>query len=277
MEGAEKKVEGGGGGSSAMKITRIKKTKDKAIFLVEGASAAYLNTLRRIMQYEVPVMAIETVTITKNTSVLYDEIIAHRLGLIPLTTDPASYRMLKEGEEPGSKATTATLTLNVSEVPEPTMVYARDLKSSDSKIKPAFPDIPIVKLAKGQSIILEAKAILGVGKEHAKWNTGLVFYRHIPTLTIKKEDDRFKERFPTKLYEKKGKTLHLKDLSKAVTQPGLIDIEDDYIEPSPSGNYLFVVESWGQLSPDDIIHQGITRLNEELKAFDDAVKGGLKA
>ncbi|NJL44412.1 MAG: DNA-directed RNA polymerase subunit D, partial [Nitrosarchaeum sp.] len=167
-----------------MKLTKIKKEAHRSIFLIEDVKASYLNALRRILQYEVPIMAIESVEIRKNSSVLYDEMLAHRLGLLPLTTDSASYRLLQAGEAPDSPATTVTFTLQAEAKDEIITVMAKDLKGSDPKIGPVHPDTPIVKLHPGQSIELQAKAIMGIGKEHAKWNTGLVFYREIPNLTL---------------------------------------------------------------------------------------------
>ena len=78
------------------KITPIKNTENNLIFEMDGVDASIANAFRRIMISEVPTMAIETVYITSNTSVIPDEILAHRLGLIPLLIDPSKFKF-KEG------------------------------------------------------------------------------------------------------------------------------------------------------------------------------------
>ena len=70
-----------------VRLLESKKDEDKVSFMIKDANASYANALRRIIMEDVPTMAIEDVEIRSNSSILYDEMIAHRLGLIPLTTD----------------------------------------------------------------------------------------------------------------------------------------------------------------------------------------------
>src|SRR3989344_9129139 len=88
--------EASGEGVSKMEIRLLNKEKKtgRVSFLMKGSNAAFVNALRRCIINEVPTMAIEYVEIRKNNSILYDEIIAHRLGLIPLKTDLKSYTMI---------------------------------------------------------------------------------------------------------------------------------------------------------------------------------------
>jgi DNA-directed RNA polymerase subunit D len=130
----------------------------------------YLNTLRRLAMTEVPVMAIELVEFSKNDSILYDEIIAHRLGLVPLTTDAQSYTRVTS-EEIGAKEYLAQSSCKLTlKAKGPGVVYAKDLVSKDPKIKPVYPDMPIAKLLEGQELELVATAVLGIGKDHTKWS-----------------------------------------------------------------------------------------------------------
>ena len=86
-----------------MEVSVLDKSKDGLTLklLIKGTTPAFMNTLRRTMIEEVPTMAIEDVEFRKNNGILYDEMIAHRLGLIPLKTDLKGYRMLEVGQEPG--------------------------------------------------------------------------------------------------------------------------------------------------------------------------------
>ena len=83
---------------SSLNLNVIEQNDHRIAFIVEGLSIEMVNALRRILLTEIPVMAIDEVIILKNDSPLYDEIIAHRLGLIPLTTDLETYNLPEECE-----------------------------------------------------------------------------------------------------------------------------------------------------------------------------------
>ena len=181
----------------------VSKDENKMTFLVKNSSPAYSNALRRIMLTEVPVMAIEELEIKKNNSALYDEVLAHRLGLIPLTTDLKSYELPESEKDIEEMKAKCTLLLTLKEK-GPKTVYASDLKSKDPKVKPVFPKIPIVKLLKDQQIELSAVAILGRGKDHAKFSACHVWYNYNPKITINKKADlsNFKDLYPADIFNK---------------------------------------------------------------------------
>jgi len=168
-----------------------KEGEDKLSFVVRGISPQFANSIRRAMIAEVPVMAIDDVYIIENTSVMYDEVLAHRLGLIPLKTDLDSYVLPEECEcksETGCSRCSAILVLDVEGTGEGvTTVYSGDLKPHESNpdVKPVSDKIPIVKLAPGQRIRLEAYARLGTGKKHAKWSpVTRCVYKYYPVVEV---------------------------------------------------------------------------------------------
>jgi DNA-directed RNA polymerase subunit D len=117
-------------------------------------------------------MAIDDVVILENSSVLYDEILSHRLGMVPLKTDLERYVLPEKcdcGNPLGCQKCRVLLVLDATAHDKPRTVYSGDLVSEDREIAPISASIPIVKLAQGQSVKLEAYARLGRGKEHAKW------------------------------------------------------------------------------------------------------------
>ncbi|MEM2131290.1 MAG: DNA-directed RNA polymerase subunit D [Candidatus Woesearchaeota archaeon] len=249
-----------------MKLEILKEDKNKLSFLLKDSNAAYANALRRIMLNEVPVMAIEEVEFKKNSSALYDEIIAHRLGLIPLTTDLESYELPQSEEDIKERKAKSTLTLTLS-VKGPKTVYASDLVSSDPKVKPVYDKIPIVKLLKDQELELSAIAILGKGKDHAKFSGCHVWYNYNPNLKINnkhKDLNKFKEMFPPEIFNKKGEideTLILeKNLVDAVANVNDEIIHVDYNDKE----FIFYIESWGQLSPKEILNQALKIFDEKL-------------
>lgn len=155
-----------------MKIQIIKKTDFTMRLTIRGIEAPFANTLRRIMLSEVPAMAIEDVVIIENSSVLPDEILANRLGFIPLKTDLDSYNLPEEcpcKSEFGCNLCRVALTLEAEATDEVTAVYSGDLQSENPDIAPTSDKILIAKLAPDQKIKLEAYARLGKGNVHAKW------------------------------------------------------------------------------------------------------------
>lgn len=155
-----------------LKVEALTLKGDTLRFMLRGCDAAFANALRRTMISEVPCMAIEDVFIFANTSIMHDEILAHRLGLIPLKTDLDRYVLPERcscGSELGCDKCRAVLTLDVSAEDDVRTVYSGDLIPEDPEIRPVSPGIPILKLAPGQRVKLEAYARLGLGKAHAKW------------------------------------------------------------------------------------------------------------
>lgn len=154
----------------------MKKTKENMSFSVKGMTSGLAGELRRIMISEIPTMAIEWVDFHKNDSVLWDEIIANRLGLIPLTYDTKFHRMKDDCRCSGKGCVHCQVTL-VLKKKGPCMVYSGDIVPSDKKVKPVYDKIPIVELMEGQELEFEATAQIGLGKEHAKWQGAVVGYR----------------------------------------------------------------------------------------------------
>jgi len=248
-----------------MDISTLDKSKDgmKVSFLVRGVTAAYANALRRAILEEVPTMAIEEVEFRKNSSILYDEMIAHRMGMIPLKTDLKSYRMIEPGKEPG-KANQVHFTLKTT---RQGMIYAEDLKSDDDAITPVYPKLPITKLMKGQTLELEATAILGKGKMHSKWCPGHVYYYNEAKITVNNDDKllaEMKDRYPKQIFDKSGKIDR-----NLINSPELIDACDGVSKlvdvERKDDSYVFVLESWGQLPPKTILQEAIKQITDQLE------------
>src|SRR3989344_3950598 len=139
-------------------VLQTDKKSGKTKLQLRGANPSFANALRRAIMERVPTMAIEDVEFHKNSSILYDEFVAHRLGLLPLKTDLKSYNLKEKckcnGE--GCGRCTLKLTLNAK---GPCTVYAKELHSDDPKVVPIHGETPIVKLHKGQEIELIATAV----------------------------------------------------------------------------------------------------------------------
>lgn len=151
--------------------------EDRVSLQLDGVDRTYANAVRRFCLSEVPSMAIDDVVILENSSVLYDEILAHRLGMVPLKTDLERYILPEKcdcGTPLGCQKCRVLLVLDASAQEKTRTVYSGDLVSEDREISPISASIPIVKLAPGQTVKLEAYARLGRGKEHAKWQPATI-------------------------------------------------------------------------------------------------------
>jgi len=248
--------------------------ENKLSFILKDSTPVFANTLRRLIQEEVPTMAIEDVELRKNSSLLYDTIIGHRLGLLPLKTDLKGYTLPANCKCEGKGCARCQVKMTLS-VKGPSTVYASDIKSKDSAIKPVFPKTPIVTLNKGQFLELEATAVLGQGKIHSKWCPGLVYYRQKPVIEISSScNASIAEVCPTK-------TLESKDNKVVVSKEHLLDCHlcnacveasNGAVKVEPTNDFVFYVESWGQLDCKNIFLEAAKSLNEIQEEFAEKVK-----
>ncbi len=257
-----------------MEITIIRKQENIIHFLAEGIDVAFANALRRTMLTRLPAMAVDEVLIIENTSVMYDEMLAHRLGLVPLVTDLESYNLPEDCdcEGKGCSLCQCTLTLEKEAGDEDMMVYSGDLVSQDPKIKPASSEIPLVKLAPHQRLIIEAYARLGKGVENAKFQpVSTVSYKYVPIVEINKEKctncGDCVPICPKNILLVEGDSIvtqntldcSLCEACVEVCEPGAITID------SKKNSFLFKVESSGALTPETIVEKSAELLKERIR------------
>lgn len=226
----------------------IEKKEDKVIFSTK-MDVSLANAIRRSVQM-IPIMAIDEVEITKNDSALYDETVAHRIGLVPIKMpknqkeEIIKFKLKKKG---------------------PGYVYAGDFVGEAEIV---YPGIPITLLKEGQEIKLVGKTKLGKGKDHAKFSPGILTYRIISEITLPK---RFKEKieskFPNEIKEKNNSITIIDNLEKPILDfcEGLCQREGIKAEVKDTNEILFLIESFGQISPEEIFKGALTSLKKELK------------
>jgi DNA-directed RNA polymerase subunit D len=221
-------------------------------------------------------MAIEDVEFIKNNSVLYDEIIAHRLGLIPLKTDLKSYNLPNMCKCEGKGCARCQLKLTLKTTKTSGIVYSSELKSKDPAIKPVFDDIPIASLLKGQALELEATAVLGKGKEHVKWKPAHVYYKYKPIIELDnvKNPEAVVESCPVDIFEIKDKKLTVnKDrLLLCNLCEACVDTDEGVKLNVSDTEFIFYIESFGQLNCKEIINQALDIIDAQLDIMAGEIK-----
>jgi len=216
-----------------MKTQTITKKPELLEMVISDTEPAVVNSIRRIILGEVPAMAIDTVNMYENTSAANDEYIAHRLGLIPLKTDLKTYKLPTECCE--GNCTSCSVEFSLDET-GPKMVYSSALKPVDPKVRPVSGKIPIVELRAGQRLRFEAKAVLGKGETHVKFQAGNAAYRHTYDIKTKKKPKIQNETAVINKAEAKGEKLNYK---------------------RNENEFLFRVETNGQMTAKDVMQEAI--------------------
>jgi DNA-directed RNA polymerase alpha subunit len=133
--------------------------------MLKGVNIGIANSLRRIMISEIPILSIDTVQFERNDSLLDDEFIAHRLGMVVLDSSALYSGKINANT---SIILTADVTCNSY---DPLDVTVDMIKSNIPEVPCLYPDTILTRLYKGQCLKFSAVAKIGIGKDHAKWNS----------------------------------------------------------------------------------------------------------
>ena len=227
----------------------IIKTPEKMIVRTT-TSYSLLNAVRRSVE-EIPTLAIDEVEIVKNDSALYDEVLAHRIGLIPIKND--------------SKTKTGG-SLYLKKV-GPCTVYSGDFKGD---LKIVYDAIPLTILEKDQEIEITANTAMGTGLIHAKYVPGLIYYKNL--LEVKtgnvKIDSIVQNVAGAIKPEKKGNkwvcdlTDNQADEIKKLDKDSIADSQE----------FLLFIESFGMLDSEKIFSKAIETLEKNIEFFEEKLK-----
>jgi DNA-directed RNA polymerase subunit D len=245
--------------SEEYEVTFIDRDDRSARFLVRGVTPAFANGVRRAMIADVPTLSIDTVRVIENSSVMFDEQLALRLGLVPLTT-PDDYR----------PDDTVTLAIDVE---GPDTAYSGDLVSSDEQVQPAEENVPIIDLKEGQRLELEADAELGYGKDHAKHQGGVaVGYRHLQRVEVIGEKSEFEDDEPEIIrgvIDDDGELIDTESFGNDLSQryPG----KELEVTDVPNA-FVFDVETDGSMSVDELVLKAVESLEARAEELETAVQ-----
>jgi len=271
-----------------VKIEVLEKDETTLRLIIREADVPLMNALRRIVLAQVPSMAIDEVVMIENSSILQDEMVAHRLGLTPLKTDLDSYNLPEECEcksEFGCNLCRVTLTIDADSTEGTRTVYSGELVSENPQIVPVSDKIPILKLAKGQKLKLEAYARLGKGENHAKWQPVAVSaYKYYPKITIQRpkctDCGKCVDICPKKVLAMKDNKAEVRDLlacNLCMDCVGVCPQKPSAIKVEWEKNaFIMNIESTGALPPEKIIQEATKILDNQLKEFAKLLKVAVK-
>ncbi|MFH1751336.1 MAG: DNA-directed RNA polymerase subunit D [archaeon] len=240
-----------------MQVKVLEKNNNKLKLLVKKTNLTFINALRRTIMNSVPVLGIEKIRVHENNSILFDEYLASRLGLIPLKSDIKGY-------------TEKDSFTGMLEAEGPCMVYSKSIKGKGIEV--ADQNIPIVKLKEGQKIKIELTARLGTGKEHAKWQPAIIGYQEIGLIESNKECNQCNDCIkvcPTNVLELKGQKVVLTDELKCTLCKECVDVctkEALNLTTDPS-TVILNIESNSMISIKEIINNATNVLEEKTKSF----------
>ena len=232
-------------------VEYVERDEHSARVLIRGLTPAFANGIRRAMIADVPTFSIDTVRFVENSSVMFDEMIGLRLGLIPLTTPLDEFEI----------GDTVTVALDVE---GPATAYSGDIESAEPLVEPADKNVPIIELKEGQRLEFEADAVLETGKDHAKHQGGVsVGYRHLQRVSIQGDRGEFDDDDPRIL---RG-VIETPDGDVVVTDEFDNDLSKRYpgkevrVEDVP-GAFVFHIETDGSFAVEELLLRAIDSLEE---------------
>lgn len=249
-----------------------------AKLLIEDATPYFVNSLRRVLLSEIPKMAVDDVILYDNNSGLFDEMVAHRIGLLPVPTDLNLFRFRKECVCEGKGCPNCTIRYTLSKE-GPGTVYSRDLQPENPAFAIADPGVPIVELLKGQRLILEAEAILGVGRDHAKWQVcSGAGYKYYPIVRVNndhiKAADQIAKSCPVDVFEaKKGALEVVREeaciLCNACVETDRLTGGKGVTIKGDEARFVFRFETDGSMRPETALLKAVEIMKSRLAEFEE--------
>ena len=161
-----------------MSIKVIKKEGKKLSLEVEGIPYYTLNAIRRKILNSVETAAVEYIDVIKNTSGLYNEMLAHRLAMVPFKFRKGVLISKDKCDCEDYNCPRCSVKFVIKKK-GPANVYSKDIKVVHEDFKPEYDNILIVRLLEGQELDIEGIITLGTGKEHAKYTPAIIGYEEV--------------------------------------------------------------------------------------------------
>lgn len=230
----------------------INKKENKLVFSAE-IGPVLANAIRKYV-YQIPIVAVDNVEISKNDSPLYDEMLAHRIGLIPIKTKKQGGVLKLKSKKRG-------------------VVYSEEI-GGDAEV--IYKKIPITLLEEGQELELRAKLRSGKGTEHTRFSPGVMFFRNETEIILDKSlKDKIKKNFPNLEIADVGEKISIKDNKEKeisdVCEGIAIKARKDF-EIKEGKKVIINLESFGQLKTEEIFKKSIEELKKDLEKVSKEMK-----
>ena len=276
-----------------MEIEIVELEERKCKFILKNSTPAKANALRRTMLSDIPKMAIDEVEFNlgpidvdgkeyESITPLFDEIIAHRLGMVPVPTDYGLFTTREKCTCGGEGCPSCRVLYSINKH-GPCTVLSGDIQPlGDATLKVKDEDIPIVELADGQAVLIYATAVMGTARKHVKWQAAFgVGYKYLPEITVDNsllDSDsviEIAEKCPKKVFEVVDGKLVIPekknyDCSLCMTctendRKGAITVKGD------DTNFFFKFETDGSLTAKQVLDKAAEILSQDAKTFADLV------
>ena len=271
-----------------MDIEILEMAERKAKFILKNSSPAMANALRRTLLSDIPKMAIDKVEFHlgpimyddkeyESVTPLFDEIIAHRLGMVPVPTDLDLFVPQSECTCGGEGCPNCTIMYSLNKI-GPCTVYSGDLEplgNPDLRVKDEF--IPIVELTDGQAVLIYATAVMGTARKHVKWQVANgVGYKYMPGVEVVParagDEDvvNCAEICPKKVFSVEDGKLVAKnplDCSLCRTCEQSLGERGGVRITADDRNFLFKFETDGSLTAQQTLDKALEVLADEAKDF----------
>ena len=270
-----------------MQIEIVEMEDTRAKFILKNSSPAMANALRRTMLQDIPKMAIDKVDFHlgpimqddkeyESVTSLFDEIIAHRLGLVPVpTTDQFTFQ--KDCSCGGVGCPGCSIMYSLNKVGPGTVLSGDLMPLGDSTLKVKDEAIPIVELTDTQAVLIYATAVMGTAKQHVKWQAAFgVGYSYMPTVTIKADKAGVAEvqeaaaSYPG-LFKVEGGKLVVDDVYRACTYGKAVEqdpaLQDAVTVGWDDTAFVFKYETDGSLTARQVLDKAVEILEQKAEEF----------
>ena len=255
---------------------------------------SFVNSVRRSLLSMVPCLAIHEVDFHmgslgsyvdeesgeereyESISAMFNEIISHRIGMLPIPTDEKTVEAFGDSIDDDGKQPDIMYSLHKQ---GPCTVYSGDLEpvSGDDSLVIPESKVPIVKLGEGQAILVYAKAKMGNAKKHAKWQCTVAprFYQ-APTLTVSsgKGSKVVLETVGKSKFKKKGTNQVIEDpveahiaLRKLEKLWNNQDAQDSMEVTTKKDHFIFEFETNGAMKAKLALEQALKALDKHCNEF----------
>lgn len=272
-----------------MKLEVLERGPNYARFVVQGVPQAVANFIRRSIIREVPAMAVEEGLVIENLSSMADEMLLHRISLIPFVSDIDRYVAPEDcdcGSSLGCEKCVVRYSVRKEAAEGPMTVYSGDLVPEDpsTTVKPASAKIPIIKLAQGQKLSLELYVRVGSGRKHAKWQSGIATVVHVPGIEVNQRTCTVCGKCAEACARK---VLSVEDGKVVVSKQYECTLCGECVEACPvqpiaigvspaKDSFVFYIESFGFLTPERMFAEAVNVLRTKVADFMSSLEEAIK-